>query len=110
MYRFDWETPAFGGRLRSPHSMDVPFVFDTLGAISKAHSKPGAQDLADRVSATWATFARTGDPNNKAIPPWPAYATTNNDKRTTMIFDDECRVAADPDGEVRPLWSKIATS
>ena len=109
MYRFDWETPAFGGRLKSPHSMDVPFVFDTLGAISRAHAKPGAQDLADRVSATWAAFARTGDPNNKSIPAWPAYATSTNDKRTTMLFNDECRVVADPDGEVRPLWSKIAT-
>ena len=107
MYRFDWETPAFGGRLKSPHSMDVPFVFDTLGAISEAHRKPGAQDLADKVSATWAAFARTGDPANKSIPAWPAYTA---DKRATMIFNDECRIVADPDGEVRPLWSKIAAS
>jgi para-nitrobenzyl esterase len=110
MYRFDWETPAFGGRLKSPHSMDVPFVFDTLGAISRVHGKPGAQDLADTVSATWASFARKGDPSNKSIPAWPAYGTANNDKRTTMIFNDECKVVADPDGEVRPLWSKLATS
>jgi len=107
MYRFDWETPAFGGRLKSPHSMDVPFVFDTLGAISEAHRKPGAQDLADKISATWAAFARIGDPANKSIPAWPAYTA---DKRATMIFNDECRIVGDPDGEVRPLWRKIATS
>jgi para-nitrobenzyl esterase len=107
MYRFDWETPAFGGRLKSPHSMDVPFVFDTLGVIGEAHRKPGAQDLADRVSATWATFARNADPANKAIPAWPAYTA---DKRTTMVFNDECQVVGDPDGEVRPVWSKIATA
>src|SRR6202008_4760452 len=47
MYRFDWETPAFGGKLKSPHSMEVPFVFDTLGVIGEAHRKPQAQDLAD---------------------------------------------------------------
>ena len=107
MYRFDWETPAFGGRLKSPHSMDVPFVFDTLDVIGEPHRKPGAQDLADRVSTTWASFARNGDPSNKSIPAWPAYTA---DKRTTMLFNDECQVAGDPDGEVRPLWSKIATS
>jgi len=107
MYRFDWETPAFGGRLKSPHSMDVPFVFDTLGVIGEAHKKPHAQDLADRVSMTWASFARTGDPGNKSIPAWPAYTT---DKRNTMVFNDTCQVAGDPDGEVRPLWSKIATA
>jgi hypothetical protein len=26
-----------------------------------------------------------------------------------MIFDDECRIVDDPDGEVRPLWGKVAT-
>jgi para-nitrobenzyl esterase len=107
MYRFDWETPAFGGRLKSPHSMDVPFVFDTLGVIGEPHRKPHAQDLADRVSATWASFARNGDPGNKSIPAWPAYTA---DKRATMVFNDQCRVAGDPDGEARPLWAKIATS
>jgi para-nitrobenzyl esterase len=107
MYRFDWETPAFGGRLKSPHSMDVPFVFDTLGVIGEPHRKPHAQDLADRVSATWASFARNGDPGNKSIPAWPAYTA---DKRATMVFNDQCQVAGDPDGEARPLWGKIATS
>ena len=48
-----------------------------------------------------------GDPGNKSIPAWPTY-TAN--KRATMVFNDTCQVAGDPDGEVRPLWSKIATS
>jgi para-nitrobenzyl esterase len=106
MYGFDWETPAFDGRLKAPHSVDVPFVFDTLGVIGEHHRKSGAQSLADRVSRTWATFARTGDPANDAIPEWPAYAAG---RRATMLLDEECRVVDDPDGEVRPLWSKVAT-
>jgi para-nitrobenzyl esterase len=107
MYRFDWESPAFGGRLKSPHSMEVPFVFDTLSVIGEAHQKPGGQALADRVSKTWATFARKGDPANDSLPAWPAYTT---DKRTTMILDDDCKVASDPDGEARQLWTKVATA
>jgi para-nitrobenzyl esterase len=107
MYRFDWETPAFGGRLKSPHFIDVPFVFDTLHVIGEAHRKPRDQALADRVSRTWATFARNGDPGNEAIPAWPAYTAA---RRATMLFDDECRVVHDPDGEVRPLWSKVANA
>jgi para-nitrobenzyl esterase len=106
MYSFDWETPAFGGRLKAPHSVDVPFVFDTLHMIGEPHRKPHAQALADRVSKTWATFARNGDPGNEAIPSWPAYAA---ERRATMLLDDKCRVVDDPDGEVRPLWSKVAT-
>ena len=107
MYSFDWETPAFGGRLKSPHSVDVPFVFDTLRVIGEAHRKPGAQALADRVSKTWATFARTGDPGNEAIPAWPAYTA---ERRATMLLDEACKVVDDPDGEVRPLWNKVATA
>ena len=106
MYRFDWETPAFGGRLKSPHSVEVPFVFDTLQVIGEAHRKPRAQALADRVSKTWATFARNGDPGSDAIPTWPTYTA---ERRATMLLDDTCKVVNDPDGEVRPLWSKVAT-
>lgn len=105
MYSFDWETPAFGGRLKSSHSVEVPFVFDTLHVIGEGHRKAAAQALADRVSKTWATFARNGDPANDAIPAWPAYTAA---RRATMVLDDECRVVDDPDGEVRPLWSKVA--
>jgi para-nitrobenzyl esterase len=107
MYSFDWETPAFGGRLKASHSVDVPFVFDTLHVIGESHHKTHAQALADRVSKTWATFARNGDPGNEAIPKWPAYTA---ERRATMLLDDACRVVGDPDGEVRPLWSKVATS
>jgi para-nitrobenzyl esterase len=106
MYRFDWETPAYEGRLKAPHSVEVPFVFDTLGVIGAQHHKPGAQALADKVSRTWATFARTGNPANASIPEWPAYSAG---RRSTMILDDTCRVAVDPDGEARELWTKVAT-
>ena len=106
MYRFDWETPAYEGRLRSPHSMEVPFVFDTLAVIGEQHKKEGYQALADKVSKAWATFARTGNPAHPSLPAWPAYSAEH---RNTMIFNDTCQVAVDPDGEARQLWSKAAT-
>ena len=71
-----------------------------------ASQAAAAQALADRVSKTWATFARNGNPANDAIPTWPAYTA---ERRATMLLDDACRVVDDPDGEVRPLWSKVAT-
>jgi len=74
--------------------------------IGEMHYKPHAQALADRVSSTWAAFARNGDPANEAIPAWPAYTAA---RRATMLLDDDCRVVDDPDGEVRLLWSKVAT-
>jgi para-nitrobenzyl esterase len=101
MYEFAWETPAFDGKLKACHSVEVPFVFDTLGVIGERHHKPGDQALADTVSRTWAAFARTGKAD------WAPYT---NDKRTTMIFDDESRTVDDPDKDVRPIWTKVATA
>jgi len=100
-YDFAWESPAYGGRLKSCHSVEVPFVFDMLHVIGEHHHKPGAQALADKVSKTWADFARTGKCD------WPAYTAA---KRTTMVFDDTCRTVDDPDGAVRPLWAEAATA
>jgi para-nitrobenzyl esterase len=101
MYDFAWETPAFEGKLKACHSVEVPFVFDTLKVIGEKHQKPGAQALADKVSKTWATFARTGKVD------WPAYTA---DKRATMVFNDDSRAVDDPDRDVRPLWTKVATA
>jgi para-nitrobenzyl esterase len=42
--------------------------------------------------------------------PQSAQGGHSADKRATMVFNDQCQIADDPDGEVRPLWSKIATS
>ncbi|MDZ7732772.1 MAG: hypothetical protein U5R31_06305 [Acidimicrobiia bacterium] len=30
MYEFAWSSPAFDGRLRSCHALEIPFVFDNL--------------------------------------------------------------------------------
>jgi para-nitrobenzyl esterase len=105
LYSFDWETPVFGGRLKAFHALDVPFVFETIDLVGSTDRGPVAHDLARRVSATWATFARTGRPDNPAIPHWPAHTLA---ERATLILDRECRVANDYAGETRVLWKEIA--
>jgi len=105
MYDFAWTVPAFGGSLASPHSADVPFVFDNLGAIGATAGSPPPQALADRVANTWIAFARSGDPNNPSIPAWPAYTP---DRRATMVLDLDCQVIDDLDAEGREAWRKVA--
>ena len=63
-----------------------------------------AQDLAARISATWIAFARNGRPDNPAIPDWLPYTSRD---RATMVLDTDCRVAHDPDHEMRLLWSRV---
>jgi para-nitrobenzyl esterase len=104
LYSFDWETPVFGGRLKAFHALDVPFVFDTIDVVGSTDRGAVAHDLARRVSATWATFARTGKPDNAAIPHWPIY---NQTERATLILDRECRIADDYGRETRLLWKEL---
>jgi para-nitrobenzyl esterase len=104
MYSFDWETPVLGGKLKAPHAMDVPFVFNTLDLTNATGGSAEAQTLADAVSGLWANFARTGKPEHPALPAWPAYDVTN---RATLMLDKQCRIENDPRGPERRLWQEI---
>ena len=54
--------------------------------------------LQDRMSRAWAAFARSGNPNHKDLPSWPAFDAKT---RATMIFDKTCKVVNDPYGAER---------
>ena len=106
MYSLDWRSPACDGRLQAHHAMDLPFVFDNTDVPDTTKGAAGACELAAIVSGTWAAFARTGSPENPALPRWQAYTAQ---ERATMAFDRECHVVADPDRDARLLWEPIAT-
>ncbi len=106
MYSLDWQSPAHSGRIKAHHAMDLPFVFDNTDVPDTTSGAPGARELAARISATWAAFARSGSPDNPAIPAWAAYTA---DDRATMIFDTECHLARDPDHDARLLWTRVTT-
>ena len=74
----------FGGKLKAYHALDVPFVFDTIDVVGATGRGPIGHDLARRMSATWAAFARSGNPENPSIPHWPSYAPSD---RATLILD-----------------------
>ena len=103
LYVFAWETPVMG--LRSPHTLEIPFVFNHID-VSESMVGPVNAEMrkleADSAGA-WAQFARTGNPNHKGLASWPAYTA---DKRAVMIFDAPCSVENDPTGEVRQIMEK----
>ena len=103
-YYFTWRSPVREGKLRTFHTLEIPFVFDNVDA---AQSMTGAgkdrYELATRMSSAWVAFARSGDPNHAGLPKWTPY---DNTRRATMIFDDQCKLVDDPHGpEQRLLWS-----
>jgi para-nitrobenzyl esterase len=103
LYRFAYESPVFGGLLKSTHALEIPFVFDTLdqrGAHRFTGTGPELAAIADAMHRAWIAFAQTGDPG------WPAYEAT---RRATMRFgrpgaDSPAEIVDDPDGNRRQAW------
>jgi para-nitrobenzyl esterase len=99
MYYFTWRSPVRDGKLKSFHTVEIPFVFDNVDlAESVVGSGRDRYALADKISGAWVAFARTGNPNHKDLPNWPAF---NTPERATMILNNECKVVNDPYGEER---------
>jgi para-nitrobenzyl esterase len=105
MYYFTWRSPVRDGKLKTFHTLEIPFVTDN---VDNAPSMTGmGQDrygLQDKMSAAWTAFARTGNPNHKGLPNWPKFDTA---QRATMIFNNECKVVNDPNGEERKALAAL---
>jgi para-nitrobenzyl esterase len=98
-YYFQWYSPVREGKLRSYHTLDIPFVMQNVEiAQSMVGSGPERQPLADKMSGAWAAFARTGNPNHKGIPKWEPF---RENTRATMIWNNECKAVNDPYREER---------
>lgn len=91
-YLLEWETPV--GPFRSPHTLEIPLVFDTVdSARVLVGPGPEPQLMARQMSKSWVHFAKYADPNTGDIPTWPPYEA---DKRSTMVFNTTCRIVDDP--------------
>jgi len=104
LYYFAWKSPALSGRLRAPHTVDIPFVFDNTDVPLVMTRSPQAKSLAAKVSAAWIAFARSGNPGHPGLPAWPAYDTQ---RRPTLIFDNHCVLVSDPGGAERKAWETV---
>jgi para-nitrobenzyl esterase len=100
MYEFDDRTaPSYfpkmpGYQSLAYHTGDIPYVF--TGYHGGPQGSPTAlnaaqQKLSDRLVATWANFARNGNPNGTSDAPWPrwkkdgaAYFLQDNDWKNTQ--------------------------
>ena len=105
LWQMNWRTPVRDGLFLSPHCLELPFVFNNVWhAPEMVGTGPDIQPLADKVSATWAAFARTGNPNNPEIPHWPAY---NAADRSTMVIDNHWKVVKDLNREERLAMEQL---
>jgi para-nitrobenzyl esterase len=111
-YRFDWPPPVpaspdvdFG----SPHGAELAFMFGSRGWPEVYGTEPVPRGLTEQLMDAWLAFAKTGNPNHRNMPDWPAYET---DDRLTMIFDATdasvtTEVASDPAADERTFWNGV---
>jgi para-nitrobenzyl esterase len=107
-YRLMWRTPVEGGRRITPHSLDLPFVFDNVERVPDMVGPPTAETaaMATTMCESWLAFARTGDPNNAAVPAWRPY---DRDHRTVLHLDVPPVALDDPFREERLFMQRFPT-
>jgi len=99
-YWFTWQSPMLDGVGGAWHTAELAFCFDNTKRCEQGTGNtPEAQALAKKMSTAWANFAKTGDPSQPGLKWTPSDPT----RCQTMIFDNDCRMVDDPDGEVRKI-------
>jgi para-nitrobenzyl esterase len=101
-YLWEWTCPAFDGKFGAAHAMDVAASMHNERDAIVGSGSADAQRMCDQLASALVAFAKTGDPNNSRIPPWPRFDAS---QRSTLVFDRNTRMERDPHGALRELWS-----
>ena len=97
VYQWDWVSSMADGKFGAVHGLDVSAALNNARDAMLSTGAAAGKKIGNTFSTTWATFAKTGDPNNDTIPQWAPF---DADKRAIMVFDDEPRVENDYRGEL----------
>ncbi len=77
VYNFNRKLPASSPETQfgAFHSGEIVYAYDNLHTLNRPW-EPVDQKLATTMSSYWVNFAKTGNPNGKNVPNWPAYRPT----------------------------------
>jgi para-nitrobenzyl esterase len=99
-YLFQWQTPQLDRVPGAWHTAELAFCFDNSDLCAQA-TGGGAEPraLAHKMATAWANFARTGNPGQQGL----AWGPSDPVRCQTMVFDTQCRMVDDPEGEARHI-------
>jgi para-nitrobenzyl esterase len=104
-YVFDWRTPVEGGVFRTPHTLEVPFVFgSTDAAVASVGNGPEVATLTTTVQSIWTSFARSGSPQTARIPDWPRFESRT---KPAMMINLDSAVTPNPGGAAREAIAQL---
>lgn len=105
VYQWDWISSMADAKFGALHGTDVSASFNNARDAMMSTGAAAGKRIATKFSTTWATFAKTGDPNNAEIPEWAPF---DADKRAIMVFDNEPSLKNDYRGElIRQVAPKV---
>ncbi|MDO1445456.1 carboxylesterase family protein [Rhodocytophaga aerolata] len=95
VYRFTRKVPATGEYVKfgAFHTGEVPYAYDNLKFVNRPW-QPVDRELANSMSSYWVNFIKSGNPNGKGLPQWPAYTTKD---KQIMILGDKPGATTLPD-------------
>jgi para-nitrobenzyl esterase len=98
-YYFTWQSPMLEDA-GAWHTAELAFCFDNVKRCEQGTGNtPEAQALARKMATAWSNFAKTGNPSQPGL----AWTPADPEHGQTMVFDNECRMVNDPEGEVRKI-------
>lgn len=102
VYLFDHDMPIFGGQVPW-HCVDIPYVFHNTQVVPTMREEI-TETLQEQLFQSVIAFAKTGNPNNAAIPEWPA---CRPDCERVMVFDNETHVVTNFDHALIPELCRV---
>ena len=112
-YKSEKKIPGTDYAMGTPHAMDISFKFNNEipprdGSEPKESffggNRPERFLASHHFAELWTTFARTGKPAAKDVPPWPAYTLKD---RPTMRIDAQCEVITNRFSEELAVWRAV---
>lgn len=111
-YKSEMKIPGTDYPIGTPHAMDITFKFNNEVPLKEGESprmsfggnRPERFVASHKMAELWTSFARTGVPEAKNVPEWPAYDLKT---RATMRIDAICEVLHDRFRQELQMWRSI---
>jgi para-nitrobenzyl esterase len=113
IYAYEFNDPAgyAVNLVRGPvHTAELPYLFTNPSGVAPPGGKlpPESQALSATMLAYWTNFIKTGNPNAKGLPEWPAYSLTTD---VLQLAPNAVTTGVDVGAEHKcPFWNSLGRS